>query len=77
MKQEKEKKEKEIKKLQEEINNFDIKNKKEKISNDQKIQVLPYKKVRPGEKVPCPSDIRNNLYLLQNPPTFNSQPNQA
>ena len=30
MKQEKEKKEKEIKKLQEEINNFDIKNKKEK-----------------------------------------------
>ena len=52
MKQEKEKKEKEIKKLQEEINNLDIKNKKEKISNDQKIPVLPYKKVLPEEKVP-------------------------
>ena len=76
MKQEKERKEKEIKKLQEEINNLDIKNKKEKISHDQKIQALPYKKIRPGEKVPWPSDIRNNLYLLQNPPTFNNQPNQ-
>ena len=77
MRQEKEKKEKEIKKLQEEINNLDIKNKKDKISNDQKITVLPYKKIRPGEKVPWPSDIRNNIYLLQNPPTFNSQPSQS
>ena len=77
MKQEKEKKEKEIKKLQEEINNLDIKNKKEKISKDEKIAVLPYKKIRPGEKVPWPSDIRNNIYLLQNPPTFNSQPSQS
>ena len=75
MKQEKEKKE--IKKLQEEINNLDIKNKKEKISKDEKIAVLPYKKIRPGEKVPWPSDIRNNIYLLQNPPTFNSQPSQS
>ena len=77
MRQEKEKKEKEIKRLQEEINNLDIKNKKDKISNDQKIAVLPYKKIRPGEKVPWPSDIRNNIYLLQNPPTFNSQPSQS
>jgi WD40 repeat protein len=77
MRKEKEKKEKEIKKLQEEINNLDIKNKKDKISNDQKITVLPYKKIRPGEKVPWPSDIRNNIYLLQNPPTFNSQPSQS
>ena len=77
MKQEKENKEKEIKKLQDEINNLDIKNKKDKSSGDQKIQVLPYKKTRPGEKVPWPSDIRDNLFLLQNPPTFNSQPNQT
>ena len=77
MRQEKEKKEKEIKRLQEEINNLDIKNKKDKISKDQKIAVLPYKKIRPGEKVPWPSDIRNNIYLLQNPPTFNSQPSQS
>ena len=45
MRQEKERKEKEIKRLQEEINNLDIKNKKDKISNDQKIAVLPYKKI--------------------------------
>ena len=75
MKKEKEKKEKEILKLQEEINMLDLKSKKE--SKDQKIMVLPYKATRPGEKTPWPSDIRNNIFLLQNCNTFSSSPTQT
>ena len=75
MKKEKEKKEKEILKLQEEINMLDLKSKKE--SKDQKIMVLPYKATRPGEKTPWPSDIRNNIFLLQNCSTFSSSPTQT
>ena len=76
MKKEKEKKEKEIMKLQEEINNLDLKNKKE-IHQEQKIMVLPYKQTRPGEKTPWPSDIRNNIFLLQQTATFNASPTQS
>lgn len=75
MKKEKEKKEKEILKLQEEINMLDLKSKKE--SKDQKIMALPYKATRPGEKTPWPSDIRNNIFLLQNNSTFSSSPTQT
>ena len=39
--------------------------------------VLPYKATRPGEKTPWPSDIRNNIFLLQNCSTFSSSPTQT
>jgi hypothetical protein len=75
MKNEKERKEKEILKLQEEINMLDLKSKKE--NKDQRIMALPYKPTRPGEKTPWPHDIRNNIFLLQNNSTFSSTPTQS
>ena len=77
MKKEKDKKEKEILKLQEEINNLELKNKKEKISRDERIMALPYKNTRPGEKTPWPADIRNNIFLLQNNAPFPATPTQS
>ena len=77
MKKEKDKKEKEILKLQEEINNLELKNKKEKISRDERIMALPYKNTRPGEKTPWPADIRNNIFLLQNNAVFPATPTQS
>ena len=52
LKEDKRKKEAEIIKIQEELNRADLKSKKE--SHDEKINVLPYKHIRPGEKTPWP-----------------------
>ena len=76
MKKERDRKESEILRIQEEINNIDIKSKKSKLGNrDEKIVALPYKRTRPGEKVPWPHEIRNNIFLLQNPGSFSGAPN--
>lgn len=59
-------------KLAEEIKRVDEKTKKELLTEDEPVKIE--KKLKAGENTPWPEDIRNNIYLMQNYPTFNMQP---
>ena len=63
-----------ISKMQREMEKMDSKPKEIIDSKEEKIK-MPEKKLKPGELTPWPSDLRNNLYLLQTYSQLNSIPN--